>query len=266
MVGSHDIVFVTLDTLRHDVAVREFAAGRTPNFARLFPGGWERRHSPGSFTYSAHHAFFAGFLPTRAEPGASQERLFALAFPGSETTGPGTHVMDAPNIVAGLAAGGYTTVCIGGVGFFNQQTPLGCVLPGMFQHSVWRPELGVTNPNSTERQFEEARACIRRRPGGLPMFLFINISAIHQPNCHYVEGAAEDSVETHAAALRYVDSQLPKLLASLDRPTLLIACSDHGTLYGEDGYHGHRIGHELTYTVPYGETVLSVEELKSWKP
>ncbi len=68
-VGLDDLLFVTLDTLRYDVAVELAAAGRTPNLVRALPAGrWERRHTPGSFTYAAHHAFFAGFLPTPAEP------------------------------------------------------------------------------------------------------------------------------------------------------------------------------------------------------
>jgi hypothetical protein len=36
----------------------------------------------------------------------------------------------------------------------------------------------------------------------------------------------------------------------------VVACSDHGTAYGEDGYHGHRIAHETVWTVPYAELVL----------
>ncbi len=50
-VGSHDILLVTLDSLRYDVAATALAEGCTPNLARLLPGGtWERRHAPGSFT------------------------------------------------------------------------------------------------------------------------------------------------------------------------------------------------------------------------
>ncbi|MBA3531796.1 MAG: metalloenzyme domain-containing protein, partial [Ardenticatenales bacterium] len=60
VVGSHDIVFITLDTLRYDVATSLYQQGRTPNLAALLPvGGWEKRHSPASITYAAHHAFFA---------------------------------------------------------------------------------------------------------------------------------------------------------------------------------------------------------------
>ena len=64
IVGSHDIVFITLDTLRYDVAQALFEAGELPVLGRFLPAtGWEQRHSPATFTYAAHQAFFAGFLP-----------------------------------------------------------------------------------------------------------------------------------------------------------------------------------------------------------
>ncbi len=70
------------------------------------------------------------------------------------------------------------------------------------------------------------------------LFLFVNISALHQPNCFYLPGANEDTPETQAAALAYVDRCLPPLFAAMRgvRPSLAIICSDHGTAYGEDGY------------------------------
>jgi len=90
------------------------------------------------------------------------------------------------------------------------------------------------------------------------VFLFINVSALHQPNKHYVPGATEDSKATHAAALRYVDSQLPPLFGALSRrgPALGLLMSDHGTCYGDDGYVGHRLAHPAVWTVPYAEVVL----------
>jgi len=39
-------------------------------------------------------------------------------------------------------------------------------------------------------------------------------------------------------------------------PTFAIVCSDHGTAYGEDGYRGHRLAHEVVWTVPYAEILL----------
>jgi hypothetical protein len=258
LIGTHDVLLLTLDTLRYDVACACLWEGRTPALAGVLPpGGWEERHTPGSFTLAAHHAFFAGFLPTPARPGR-HPRLFAVRFPGSETTSDRTCVLDAPDIVTGLAGQGYHTICVGGVGFFNKQTPLGNVLPGLFAESHWRPEFGVTNPDSTANQVALACQRLAELPAGQRVFLFLNVSALHQPNWFYLPGARCDSLATHAAALAYVDTQLPPLFAALRRrgPCLCIVCSDHGTAYGEDGYMGHRLAHPVVWTVPYAEFVL----------
>src|SRR5688572_9740009 len=127
--GRCDFLFITLDTLRFDVASECLSQGRTPNLARYLPNQqWEERHSPGSFTYAAHQAFFAGFLPTPARPGR-HIRPIALRFGGSETTGEDTYVLDGANIVEGLEQKGYRTICVGGVGFFNPKNALGRVMP-----------------------------------------------------------------------------------------------------------------------------------------
>lgn len=258
LIGSHDVLFVTLDTLRYDVARDALREGRTPGLAKLLPRGvWEERHSPGNFTYAAHQAFFAGFLPTQIAPG-KHGRPFAVRFPGSETTVAETCVFDAPDIVHGLHQRGYHTACIGGVGFFNKRSPLGCVLPNLFAESHWEESFGVTEPRSTENQVALACAILDRLPADRRLFLFVNVSAIHQPNCFYLPGATTDSLQSHAAALTYVDCHLTALITLMTRraPLFGIVCSDHGTAYGEDGYWGHRLCHPVVWTVPYAEFVL----------
>jgi hypothetical protein len=167
-------------------------------------------------------------------------------------------VFDAPDIVSGLRQVGYHTACIGGVGFFNRESPLGRVLPDLFDESHWSVEFGVTDPHSTEHQIACACKLIARLPASKRLFLFINISAIHQPNCVYLDGAVEDSQQSQAAALAYVDRSLPPLFEALQRRAALlgIVCSDHGTAYGEEGYFGHRLNHHVVGTVPYAEFVL----------
>jgi hypothetical protein len=263
IVGSHDIVLLTLDTLRYDAAQAQFHAGRLPNLARHLPkGGWELRHTPGTFTYAAHAAFFAGFLPTPARPGP-HARLFALRFAGSETTDPRTFVFDdADNVVQGLALHGYRTICLGGVGFFNLRNPLGSVLPNLFAEAYWNREFSVTAPDSTACQV--ALACQRLSSADLAgqrLFLFINISAIHQPNCHYAN-ATHDSLDSHAAALSYVDGALAPLWTALQAraPSFVIVCSDHGTAYGEGGYVGHRHAHQVVMDVPYAHFLIPARE------
>jgi hypothetical protein len=269
VVGSHDVLFITLDTLRHDVAQAEWQAGRLPELARHLPAsGWELRHSPGSFTYAAHQAFFAGFLPTPAVPGR-HPRLFATAFRGSETIDAHTCVFAQESLPAGFAAIGYRTVCIGGVGFFNKLTPLGAVLPAMFQESHWHPGLGTQHHDSTGRQVALARQRLQAA-GDHRVFMFINVSAIHAPNHHYLSEAEKlatpdvatrdvDSLASHAAALRYVDAALAPLFAAVAArgPTFVVICSDHGTAYGEDGFHGHRLGHACVWNVPYAHFFIT---------
>jgi Sulfatase len=255
VVGRDDLLFITLDTLRYDVAQQAWAEGRTPNLARwLGAAGWEKRHTPGNFTYAAHAAFFAGFLPTPARPG-KHPRPFALRFPGSETATADTAILDGDNIVAGLAQRGYHTICIGGVGFFNRLSPLGCVFPDLFNESHWSPKLGVTHPESTFNQVQLAVSLLERLPAQQRVFLFLNVSALHQPNYFYLPGATADSPASQQAALEYVDGQLPPLLDALRRrhAGFGIICSDHGTAYGEDGYVGHRLSHPAVWTVPYAE-------------
>ncbi|MBW8683170.1 STM4013/SEN3800 family hydrolase [Chitinophaga rhizophila] len=253
-----NILFITLDSLRYDAAASLLQENKTPNFQKYLPQGWQRCSSPGSFTYAAHHAFFAGFLPTPAIP-EKMPRMFAARFAGSETTGEKTLVFDTADIVSGFAGMGFKTVCIGGVGFFNKQTALGTVLPSLFQDSYWDRSYGVTDPASTQHQFEKAAEVISGSDGR-QLFLFINVSAIHQPNYFYhTTSHTTDTLDSHKAALEYVDSQLPILTAALeqlDKDTFCIICSDHGTAYGEDGYYGHRIGHPSVWDVPMASFIL----------
>lgn len=258
LVGSHDVLMITLDALRYDVAQEALSAGLTPNFAALLSGAeWQLRQTPGNFTYSAHHAFFAGFLPTPPSPGP-HSRLFAAKFAGSVSTDDDTLVFDAPDIVTGFAELGYHTVCIGGVGFFNKQNPLGNILPSMFAESHWDETLGVTSRSSTENQFNLAINIASKFPLTQRLFMFINVSALHQPNCIFSPAADHDSKETQRDALAYVDVHIANLLVNLRAraPLMVLIFSDHGTAYGEDGFTGHRVNHDSVLNVPYMDFVI----------
>lgn len=255
--GERDVLMMTFDSLRFDVAEAAMREGRTPFLQSLLPHGWEPRHSPGSFTYAAHAAFFAGFWPTPTTPGR-QTRPFALRFPGSRSIGDETRQLEGDDIVGGLAKRGYHTVCIGGVGFFNKFTPLGSVFPSLFMESHWRPAFSVSELHSTREQVKQACECIKNCESDRPLFLFVNLSATHPPTHGYLPGARGDSIASQTAALAYVDRQLPPLFAALrerGRGGSAYLMSDHGTLFGEDGFTGHRVGHPAVWTVPYGECV-----------
>ncbi len=260
LIGTADMLMVTFDSLRYDVACAALAAGATPNLAAVLPEGrWEQRRTPGSFTLPAHLAFFSGFLPVpldQERPG----RLFACQGRWGKTVTPTTYVFDdVPNIVEGFGRLGYRTICIGGVGFFSKTTELGRVLPGMFQDSYWSSDTGVNNPASTELQVDLAEKLLAGTPPDQRVFLFVNVSATHEPHHMYLPGAGDDSIDSQAAALGYADRHVGRLITMMRErgPCLTILCADHGTAFGEDGYWGHGVPHPVVWTVPYAELVLT---------
>lgn len=259
IVGHTNILLLTLDCLRLDVAQRCLEEERTPCLQKLLPAqGWQPRETPGTFTLPAHLAFFHGFLPTPLTPGPHL-RLFALEFEGSETIGPRTFVFeDVPHIVMGFRRLGYRTLCIGGVGFFNKRNPLGNLLPSFFEESFWSSEVGVTCRDSTANQVQIALDWLGSLPRGVRTFLFMNISATHPPHAFYLPGATKDSLDSQIAALAYVDRCLPRLFSALRArgPCFCLLMADHGEAFGEDGRFGHRIAHPTVTTVPYADFVL----------
>ena len=219
---SANVLFLVLDALRYDAAQDLFLEEKLPNFSKYLPStGWEKRYTPASFTFPAHQAFFAGFLPTKIGQEITP-RPFAADFKGSRSTTAQTFLFQEADIVTALRKKGYATACIGGVGFFSKRTAVAKVLPNLFQDSFWSIELGVTNPDSTQAQFELAQQWLQSIQA--PFCLFINVSAIHQPNCHYLN-VEQDSLETHKAALQYVDQQLPILMQPIEDNAPLHAAS-----------------------------------------
>lgn len=260
IVGTHDILFLCLDTLRWDIAEREEKNGGTPTLSRY--GSWEKCQAPGNFTYPSHHAMFAGFLPCSFDAKSIADRR-PLFFPINAGMGrkapPGAFGFSGATIMEGLEKAGYDTWCVGGVAFFDKRSDLGRVFPGYFRRSYWNPSFSCPVKDSTENQVNFIVNKLKAADPKVPLFLYVNIDAIHYPNYFYLEGAASDSVDSHAAALRYVDGQLGRLFdawKALRKNAFVICCSDHGTCYGEDGCQFHGINHPAVTTVPYKHFLL----------
>ena len=219
IVGSHDILMITLDTLRYDVAKLE--EKHCPNLCGS--GSWEKRHTPGVLRMLLT-MLFGGFMPTPANTDkASHIRLFHSRNTGLPTH-PHTWLFDTPDIVSGFAAEGYRTVCIGGVIFYEEESSRQSIA-WIFSAKLLAYEFRVTNPRSTENQVNHALKLLNQTGSDEKLFLFMNISAIHGPNRYFVEGAREDSVETQRAALRYVDKALGPLFEAMrerERPTFCL--------------------------------------------
>ena len=63
--------------------------------------------------------------------------------------------------------------------------------------------------------------------------------------------------ERQVAVLEYLDAVFEQLLERLPPSTWLIVTSDHGELFGEDGYFGHGpIAHDKVLEVPFVEGLV----------
>lgn len=260
VVGKKDILLICLDTLRYDVAVEEEAEGRTPVLSQY--GSWEKCQAPGNFTYPSHHAMFAGFLPCRydAKNVADREMLFFPRQIGLGNKVPeGTYGFSGSTIMEGLEKDGYDTWCVGGVAFFDKRSPIGKVFPGYFQKSYWNPSFACPVKESTKNQVDFILKKLEQA-GEQKIFLYLNVDAIHYPNYFYLEGEKQDSIRSHAAALRYADGELGRLFEGWKEKrgdAFVICCSDHGTCYGEDGCQFHGINHPVVNTIPYKHFFLA---------
>lgn len=277
VVGNCHIVFLCLDALRYDVAKEAEEMGDTPVLHSF--GSWVKCQAVGNFTYSAHQAMFAGFFPCVSDARNHRQRI-QLFFPENVGMGrkapEGAYGFRQENFIKALEEEGYTTCCIGGVSFFDKRSGLGNVLPAYFQQSFWNPAFAPVVPESTQNQVDFAVRWLGEHPRQQKIFLYMNISAIHYPNYFYsregkeplcsegsnleqqarrmpVPAYGRDTKESHAAALRYVDSQMEALFSVLRErgKTFVICCSDHGTCYGEDGCYSHGINHPMVNTIPY---------------
>ncbi len=272
LVGTHHILFLCLDALRYDAAIDEELKGHTPVLNQY--AKWQPYQATGNFTYPAHQAIFSGFFPCPIDAKNHRERR-QLFFPQNAGTGrlapEGAYAFKESNIVKALSNAGYHTCCIGGVSFFDKRSGLGRVMPEYFKKSYWHPSFSPVSKNSAAKQVECAIHYLSEITDEQPVFMYINISAIHYPNYYYLESEAstpidtsynKDTLKSHKAALRYVDSQLEPLFKAfkLKGPTFVICLSDHGTCYGEDGCYGHGINHPMVNTIPYMEFLLEKKE------
>lgn len=272
--GAQNLVVVVLDSLRYD----SWLAAKPSSLASLGP--LERRFSYASWTAPSHYNLLMGLLPHSSPAHVYASEYYKQDFLRySERLG--VPDMEFKKLLPSIFLPTYLKHTLGYRTHARVSLPVlnaFTVINRDFDSYELMPAHNDMAAIVDQVHFDEER----------PSFWLLNVGETHYPyswpgsdaddlphisGVHGVfrrldemragnEEAAEffDEVrlrslhERQVAALEYLDGVLASLLERLPANTWLIVTSDHGELFGEDGYFGHGpIAHEKVLEVPLVE-------------
>ena len=270
--ASNHIVFIVLDSCRYDSMV----AAATPNIDRL--GQAEKRYSYASWTAPSHYAFTMGLMPHSSPKDVFASEIYKEEFMSwKERTGAGAEVsfsdflpeISLPKVLSKL---GYHTVAKVSMPVLNKYT---LISKHFDEYKL------MSHHNDFATMVEEMEF-----PDDEPQYYFLNLGETHypymlsgddMPHISGVHGAIKSLGKDLPAApqkideafnpeqlkmlhkqqikcVEYVDGLIGKLIEKAPKDTWFIVTSDHGELFGEDGYFGHGpIMHEKCFEIPFVE-------------
>jgi len=274
--GARNLVIVILDSLRHDT----WLAAPPRSLASL--GQVERRFSYASWTAPSHYNLLMGLLPHTNPPHVYASEYYKQDFLRySERLG----VQDIefklllPSIFLPTYLRhtlGYLTHARVSMPVLNKHT----IINRDFDSYELMPKHNDMAAMVDELEFNEER----------PSFWMLNVGETHYPYAPPHEDPSEwphisgvhgvfkhlDDLradeqgadffddarlrqlqERQVAVLEYLDGVLARLLEKLPENTWLVVTSDHGELFGEDGFFGHGpIAHDKVLEVPFVEGLV----------
>jgi hypothetical protein len=269
-----NLVVVVLDSLRYD----SWLAAPPSSLRSLGPA--ERRFSYASWTAPSHYNLLMGLLPHESPPRVYASEYYQRDFLRYRER------LDAPDMEFKRLLPsiflptylkhslGYGTHARVSMPVLNPYTPIN----RDFDSYALMPSHNDMAAILDQIRFDEQR----------PSFWLLNVGETHYPYAYPGGDAAElphlsgvhgvfkrlDEIragggepaefftpqtlkelhERQVAALEYLDGVFERLIAKLPDNTWLIVTSDHGELFGEDGYFGHGpIAHEKVLEVPFLE-------------
>jgi arylsulfatase A-like enzyme len=274
---KNNFIFIVFDSCRFDT----FNAARTPNIDRL--GAAEQRYSYASWTVPSHAVYLMGVSPHTSPKGVFASEVYKKDFSNWSTR------LNIPDISfrgfvpqlslpAFLKQHGYRTNALVSLPVLNQTT-------GLNKHFDRYELMKAHNDFSAIIDALEF-------DGSQPSFYLLNIGETHYPYTipgekaedlpiihgvhgvfkHMDDGSEEDQgVEKNSddffhmdrmmslkdkqrSNVEYLDGLFEKLYAKIPANTHILVTSDHGELFGEEGYFGHGpIVHEKVLEVFFVE-------------
>lgn len=263
---NNHIVSIFMDSCRYD----SFVMANTPNIDRI--GEAEMRYSYASWTAPSHYAFTMGMLPHRSPRHVFASEVYKEEFAqwarraGEDSIAFRDFLpeLSLPKVLNKL---GYRTVGRVSMPVLNQSTLIS-------QH--FDDYKLMEHHNDFAGMVEEIDFPDQ------PHYYFLNLGETHYPymledlprvsGVHGVlksmDGGATDKAperffdmaqmkafhQQQLKCVEYIDGLIGKLMAKAPENTYFIVTSDHGELFGEDGYFGHGpIMHEKCFEIPFVE-------------
>ena len=276
--GANNLVIVILDSLRYD----SWTAATLPTLARLGPV--ERRWSYASWTAPSHYNLLMGLLPHTSPPRVYASEYYKqdfiryserLAVPGMEFKKLLPSIFLPTYLRNEL---GYRTHAMVSMPVLNRHTvinrdfdtyelmpthnDMAAMLAKMTFDSE-RPSFYLLNVGETHYPYalpDEDPSTWPRISGVHGVFKRLDDQPGPAPEAEqefFDEGRLAELRERQIRAVAYLDGVFARLFDLVPRNTWMIVTSDHGELFGEDGYFGHGpIAHDKVHEVPFVEGMV----------
>jgi hypothetical protein len=272
---ANHLVVVVLDSLRYDAWVE----AAPTNLAKLGPV--QRRFSYATWTAPSHYNLLTGLMPHSSPVGVYASEYYKEDFRKySERLGiPG---IEFKSLVPSLFLPtflrrtlGYRTHAMVSMPVLNERTLLNTDFDTyrlMDRHNDMRamldglhfeddaPSFHLLNVGETHYPYarpDEAPDQWPRLPGVHGVVRALDAPTASGPVEQFDPEQLAELRLRQIGALSYLDGVFAELFARLPRNTWVVVTSDHGELFGEDGFFGHGpINHEKVLEVPFVEGMV----------
>ena len=282
---KNNIVFIVFDSCRWDA----YQAASTPNLDRI--GRAEKRYSYASWTSPSHYTFLMGMVPHKSPKGVFASNVYRDEFAlwSRRLNVPDVEFakfvpqLSLPHF---LRSQGYRTEGVVSLPVLNPTTNLSVGFD-RYELAPGHNDLGIILDGADDFARIEP-------PKDQPTFYFLNTGETHYPYLlpgetaddlphisgvhgvfkhlddflknpsEFLEGRKQDEFFTpeqfkafydkQVACVEHLDAVIGRFMDRCPQNTYFMIMSDHGELFGEDGYFGHGpIFHEKVFEVFYLE-------------
>jgi hypothetical protein len=270
--GSRNLVIVVLDSLRYDSLV----AARPRHIARL--GEITRRWSYASWTAPSHYNLLMGLLPHDSPTHVYASEYYKRDF-AKYTERLGVDGLDFSSLLPSLFVPtflksklGYRTHAMVSMPVLNPATAINrdfdsfelmprhndmAAMLDRMTFSDERPSFYMLNVGETHYPYalpDEDSANWPRISGVHGVVKHMNAGEEDSDGAFFDQAQLAELRDRQVRAASYVDDVIGRLFDLVPANTWIVVTSDHGELFGEDGYFGHGpIMHEKVLEVPFVE-------------